>query len=223
MSSKLSFDESYELWLREQLSQEKNPRRRDLLQKGLSHSTVMFLRKIWFPVVGNFNDLYPEYEVRDLDNKYRYLDLAYMPGGAKCCIEIQDYSSHARDIEPHRFKDLCMKHSALVLDDWALLPVAYLSIRDDPNVCRKLVLSYIGKFVSLQDKTPASTKLNWAELEAVRYARRILRPFDTRELANHLSLGENRTRVVIRSLLDQKRLIVVSGNQRYRKYRLKFD
>jgi hypothetical protein len=38
------------------------------------------------------NDLSPEYEVRDLNNRYRYLDLAYMPGGVKGCIEIHDYS-----------------------------------------------------------------------------------------------------------------------------------
>jgi hypothetical protein len=58
--------------------------------------------------------------VRDLNNRFRYLDLAYMPGGEKGCIEIQDYRSHAIDIEIGRFEDLCMKQAMLTLDDWHL-------------------------------------------------------------------------------------------------------
>ncbi|MNN44633.1 hypothetical protein D3C81_1589320 [compost metagenome] len=96
------FDDVYLEWLERQIDEETNPRRRD------------FLRFIWYPTIGNFNDLYPEYEVRDFNNGFRYLDLAYRPGNAKGCIEIQ----------------------------------AYLSIREDPGVCKQLVLSFVGKFLS---------------------------------------------------------------------------
>jgi len=98
----LLFEEAYEKWLREQVEREGNPRRRELLRKGLSYGTTAFLRTIWYPAIGNLNDLHPEYEVRDLNNRYRYLDLAYMPGDVRGCIEIQDYRSHARDIESSR-------------------------------------------------------------------------------------------------------------------------
>jgi len=212
----LSFDEVYKSWLADMMEEEKNPRRRELLRKGLSHGTVTFLRTIWFPVIGNFNDLHPEYEIRDSDNKYRYLDLAYMPKGAKGCIEIQDYSSHARDIETNRFKDLCMKQALLAMEDWLFLPIAYLSIRDDPSVCKKLVLSFVGKFLSVN----VNSELTWAEAETVRFARRLMRPFEPRELSAHLLLSENRVRVMLRSLVAKNLLIVSSGVQRYRTYRL---
>ena len=79
--------------------------------------------------------MHAEYEVKDWNNRFRYLDLAYMPlGKTKGCIEIQGFGSHARDIEVSRFKDLCMKQALLVLDGWEFLPIAYLSIRDDPGV-----------------------------------------------------------------------------------------
>lgn len=214
---KSSFDEAFNAWQQADIALEENPRRRELLKNGLSYSTVAFLRNIWFPTIGNFNDLYPEYEVRDLDNKYRYLDLAYMPGGAKGCIEIQDYRSHARDIESERFKDLCMKQSALVLDDWIFLPIAYLSIRDDPAVCRKLILSFVGKFLSI-NINPTRNELNWAEAEALRFARRLIRPFEAIELSDHLKLSENRTRVILRSLISKGFLLVASGKQRYRTF-----
>lgn len=213
------FDEAYEHWIGKQITEELNPRRRELMMKGLSHSTVAFLRTIWFPVIGNLDNLYPEYEVRDLNNKYRYLDLAYMPGGAKGCIEIQDYRSHARDIETSRFKDLCMKQALLALEDWRFLPVAYLSIREDPGLCKQLVLSFVGKFLS----SSMATDLNWAEAETIRYARRLMRPFEPRELAAHLQLSENRTRVVLRSVVTKKLLIVASGTQRYRTFRLDWE
>ncbi|HEX7056891.1 MAG TPA: transcriptional regulator [Bacilli bacterium] len=210
------FDEVYENWLAAQISNEKNSRRRELLKKGLSHGTIEFLRSIWFPAIGNLDHLYPEYEVRDFNNRCRYLDLAYLPGGAKGCIEIQDYSSHARDIETARFKDLCMKQALLGLDDWLFLPVAYLSIRENPGVCKQLVLAFVGKFLSIH----VVAGLNWAEAETLRFARRLMRDFAPRELSAHLLLSEHRTRIVLRSLLRKNLLVVANGKQRYRTYRL---
>lgn len=211
------FEEVYDDWLGKQIDEEKSPRRRELLQRGLGHGTVDFLRSIWFPAIGSLDHLYPEYEVRDFNNGYRYLDLAFMPGGAKGCIEIHGYRSHARDVEVSRFKDLCMKQALLVLDDWYFLPIAYLSIRDDPGMCKQLVLSFVGKFLSID--TPS--ELSWAEAETLRFGRRLLRAFETRELAAHLHLSENRTRIVLRSLVNKKLLMVASGKQRYRTYWLR--
>jgi hypothetical protein len=116
--------------IQDNISKEGNHRRRELLKKGLGHGSVEFLRSVWFPVVGNFNHLYPEWEVRDFNNGYRYLDLAYVPGGVKGGIEIQGYGPHARDLDVSRFKDLCRRHCLLALDGWIFLPIAYLSIHD---------------------------------------------------------------------------------------------
>lgn len=210
------FKKIYDDWLSKQMADESNPRRRELLKRGLSHGTVSFLSSIWFPTIGNLNDLYPEYEVRDLNNRYRYLDLAYMPGGSKGCIEIHDYRSHARDVDTGRFKDLCMKQAMLVLDDWAFLPIAYLSIKEDPSICKKLVLSFVGKFSSM----PVPSSLDWIEAETIRYARRILRSFTSRELALHLQRSETHSRRILQKLTDKNILTVVDEKQRYRKWQL---
>ncbi|MGM0879908.1 MAG: transcriptional regulator [Bacillota bacterium] len=210
------FDDVYGRWLSNQIAEEKNPRRRELLHKGLGYGTVAYLRSIWFPIIGNLDHLYPEYEVRDMSNGCRYLDLAYMPGGAKGCIEIQDYRTHARDIETGRFKDLCLKQALLSLDDWMFLPIAYLSIRDDPGVCKQLTLAFVGKFLS----TVMPYELNWAEAETLRFARRVVRPFTPRDLSAHLRLSERHTRENLRVLVNKKLLVVASGDQRYRTYKL---
>ncbi len=100
-----------------------------------------------------------------------------------------------------------MKQALLALDDWLFLPIAYLSIIDDPGVCKQLVLS---------GSVPA--ELHWAEAETLRFAGRLLRPFTPAELARHLNITENRTRAALRSLVEKRMLEVASGNQRYRTY-----
>jgi hypothetical protein len=151
-----SFDQKYEEWLQMNIMQEANPRRRGLIEKGLGHGTVEFLRTIWYPTVRNFDHLYPEWEVRDFGG-YRYVDLAYRPGGMNGAIEIQGYGSHARDLDVNRFKDLCWRHSLMALDCWILLPVAYLSIKDEPWRCQQLILAFIGIFLS----TEVSSEVNF--------------------------------------------------------------
>jgi len=211
-----AFDEVYERWLSNQIANEKNPRRRERLEKGLSYGTVLYLRSIWFPAIGNLDHLYPEYEVRDLNNGCRYLDLAYMPSDSKGCIEIQDYRTHARDIEIARFKDLCLKQALLSLDGWLFLPIAFLSIRDDPSICKQLTLAFVGKFLSVGIRS----ELNWAEAETLRFARSLVRPFTPRELSSHLRLTERRTREHLHQLVNKQLIVVASGNQRYRTFKL---
>ncbi len=208
----------YAKWMQEQINEAKNPRRRELLKKGLGHGTIEFLRLIWFPVMGNFDHLHPEYEIRDLHSQIRYLDLVYMPDGVKGCIEIHGYRSHARDIEVIRFKDLCMKQALLVLDDWHFFSIAYLSIRDEPELCKQLVLSFVGKFLS----TNASSHLTWAKTESLRFSRRLMRPFTPSELAAHLQYSEQHSRIILRSLVKKQKLIVASGKQWYPTYRLPY-
>ncbi|WP_055108744.1 hypothetical protein [Paenibacillus ihumii] len=211
------FEEEYEKWLMNQISEEKNHRRRELLEKGLGHGTIAFLRSIWFPAVGNLNNLYPEWEVRDFHSGYRYLDLAYMPGNSKGGIEIQGYGPHARDLDVRRFKDLCRRHCLLALDGWVFLPIAYLSIQDEPEECQQLVLSFIGRFIS----TDVPSHLPWLEAETMRFARRLLRPFTPIELAHHLRISDRHARRILQRMLDMNILAIASGNQRGRSYKLK--
>lgn len=212
-----NFDEKYEEWMQANIEAADNVRRRELLEKGLGHGSVEFLRLIWFPLFKNFDHLYPEWEVRDFHNGYRYVDLAYMPGGVKGGIEIQGYGPHARDLDVRRFKDLCWRQCLLALDSWVFLPIPYLSIKDEPELCRQLVLSLIGRFVSLE--TPVA--LCGLEGEVVRFARRLLRPFTPQELAHHLGVTDRYARNLLHKLVDSQHLQVTNGNLRNRRYCLR--
>lgn len=211
------FEQKYEEWLAQQISDEKNTRRRELLKKGLGHGTVQFLQHIWFPVVGHFDHLYPEWEVRDFNNGFRYIDVAYLPGNAKGGIEIQGYKSHARDLNVSRFKDLCWRHCLLALDGWVFLPLPYLSFEEEPEQCRQLVLSFIGKFIS----SDIPGELSWLEAETLRLARRLWRPFTPAELAEHLRVSPKHARHILHRLVGADLLTVASGQTRIRTYKLR--
>ncbi|MBB5173148.1 transcriptional regulator [Texcoconibacillus texcoconensis] len=211
------FEQAYEEWLQKNLLEENNHRRQEILRKGLGHGTVEFLRYIWFPTIGHFDHLYPEWEVRDFNNGYRYLDLAYMPFGAKGGIEIQGYGPHARDLDVRRFKDLCWRHSLLALDGWTFLPVAYLSIKDEPKQCQQLILSFIGKFTS----SDVPSQLSSSEAEVIRLCRRLLRPITPLEVAHHLRISDRHARRILHKLVDIQVLQVVSGKERVRTYQLR--
>lgn len=211
------FNQQYEEWMHSNLAAERNPRRTELLQKGLGHGTVEFLRSVWFPAVGNFSHLFPEWEVRDFGNGYRYLDLAYMPAGAKGGIEIQGFGPHARDLDVRRFKDLCRRHCLLSLDGWTFLPVAYPSIVDEPKQCQQLVLAFIGKFIA----SDVPSTLSWLEAETVRFSRRLLRPFTPLELAGHLRICDRQARRILHNLVDLQILYIASGQERVRTYKLR--
>lgn len=211
------FEQKYREWLSEKISEEKNHRRREILERGLGHGTVEFLRRIWFPAVGNFDYLYPEWEVRDFNNGHRYLDLAYRPEDSKGCIEIQGYGPHARDLDVRRFKDLCWRQSLLALDGWTILTIAYLSIHDEPKQCQQLVLAFIGKFTAID--TPS--QLSWFEAEVLRFGRRDLRPFAPREIATHLKISDRHARRILHNLVNLEHICVASGNKRARTYRLR--
>ena len=215
--SVLRFEQKFEEWMEDNISNEKSHRRREILERGLGHGTIEFLRLVWFPTVGNFDQLYPEWEVRDFNNGYRYLDLAYMPGGAKGGIEIQGFGPHARDLDVRRFKDLCWRHSLLALDGWTFLPIAYLSIKDEPQRCQQLILAFIGKFIS----TDVESQLPWLEAEAVRFARRLMRPITPLEFANHLGISDRHTRRILHKLVDLQIITVASGKERARSYKIK--
>lgn len=126
-------------------------------------------------------------------------------------------ASKFRDLDVKRFKDLCMRHSLLALDGWTFLPVAYLSIQEEPEQCRQLVLSFVGKFLS----TDISADLDWAEAEILRFARRLLRPFTKSELTTHLRLSDRHIRRILHGLVEKQLLTVVGGRQRYRTFQMK--
>lgn len=211
------FQAAYEEWMHRQITEEKNPRRRERLNRGLGPGELTLLKNAWYPAIGHFDHLHAEWEVMDANHRYRYIDFAYLPGGhAKGAIEAMGYGPHARDMSIGQFKDQCVRHALLSLDDWIVLPMAFPALMDEPKFCRQLILAFVGKFQS----TALSTELNWLEAETERFARRLLRPFTPKELADHLRVSTKYARMILHRLVARNRLRIASGRLRHRTYML---
>ncbi|WMT40631.1 hypothetical protein RE628_26385 [Paenibacillus sp. D2_2] len=111
---------------------------------------------------------------------------------------------------------MCKKQAYLVLDDWLFLPVAYLSIEEEPEVIQQMTLSFVGKFVSLS----TSPSLSWIEAEALRFARGSIRPFRSEELAMYLNRSDRQVRRILDKLVKMDVLLVHNGQQRYCTYQV---
>lgn len=57
-----TIDVRIEEWMYTQIKEEANPRRREILKKGLGHGILEFLKTIWYPTAGSLEHLYPEWE-----------------------------------------------------------------------------------------------------------------------------------------------------------------
>ncbi|WP_335926273.1 hypothetical protein [Paenibacillus lutimineralis] len=122
-----------------------------------------------------------------------------------------------REILKHGGSEICARKQAyLVLDDWLFLPVAYLSIEEEPEVIQQMALSFVGKFVSLS----TSPSLSWIDEEALRFARRVIRPFRSEELALHLNRSDRQARRILDKLVKMEVLLIHNGQQRYCTYQL---
>lgn len=62
----------------------------------------MFVESIWWPLVGHFQNLHPEYEMLDWRGRSYFVDFMWVLGSLRFAIEIMDYGSHGKDRTKYR-------------------------------------------------------------------------------------------------------------------------
>ncbi|MCI3922654.1 transcriptional regulator [Paenibacillus sp. TRM 82003] len=206
----MGFREDFEAFFKKQVEESTGARRERLLGKGIGKAELLFLEKVWYPAIGHFEHLQLEWPVRDYKDKIRFIDLAYMPPGVKGAFEIMGFGPHARDVSRWRFKDLTMRHYYLALDGFAVLPVAYDWIVENPRLCQQAVLAFVGRYVA-DPAGPPKAELDWLELEVLRYARRSLRSFTSADIVAHTGCSVRRVRAALHSLAAQGLLQPAGG------------
>lgn len=75
----------YDRWMSDQLKGS-GGERAARLRKGLGRGSETFLKNVWWPAFGSFEGLFPEFELRDYKDGWRYLDFAYLAGGYRVCL-----------------------------------------------------------------------------------------------------------------------------------------
>lgn len=98
----MTFEEAYELFIRDHLAS-RTGERRGRLERGHFHAESLFLRNVWWSLRESFQDLHPEYEVLDWRGSSYFVDLAWLPGFVKLLIEIKGFGSHVRNMDRQKY------------------------------------------------------------------------------------------------------------------------
>lgn len=184
----MAFEDAHEEWLKFHLKQ-RTGERKDRLKRGHSYGETLFLQKIWWPIVGSFNDLHPEYEVADWRGTRFFVDLMLCVGDVRIAFEIKGYGPHVEQADRTRYRRELNRELFLQAFGVKVVSVAVDELEQNADLVKSfvkmIILPYMGRregIVSLESRM---------ESEIIRLSiinGKVIRPID---VVNHLELCQN--------------------------------
>ncbi|MDF2927492.1 MAG: hypothetical protein K0R57_6406 [Paenibacillaceae bacterium] len=187
------------------------------LKEGLGHAEKLFLEQVWWPVMGHFDGLVPEYEVSDFKDGSRYLDFAFLRPPYRICIEIDGYGPHLRDLSRWQHADQLHRQNDLVMDGWLIFRFAYTEVKEKPRSCQQMIQRIMGRWYGSQLQLP---QFKLKESEIIRHLVQRGSEITSAEVMQRLKVSDRSARDLLHSLAAQKIILPVSGKQRVRRYKL---
>jgi len=209
------FESHYAQWMEEQRKTRTGEALRRL-NEGHGHNEKLFADKIWYPAIGNFAFLHAEYEVGSHWGSSFYLDFAYIRPPYLLQWEIDDFSSHAKNMTRREFVYERDRQNHMVIDDWKVFRIPLDVINDHPRRYQQFVLQVIGKLYGSERST--GPVLSLKQREIMRLAIRLQRPFTPMEVCVQLGIGNRSARDLLHQLVRLGLLDVAFGNVRARSY-----
>jgi len=214
----MDFDTAYEAFMTKHRRLRRGRRLRRLID-GHGYLEKLILQNIWWPAIGHFDDLHPEYEVRDFRDGTRFLDYAWLPGPLKLNVEGDGRESHGTKASKEDFSDDRIRQNHLVIDDWKVLRFSHDSVKEQPRMCQQILQQFMGKYFGTLSKM--SLNLTLEEREILRLAYRLrgeVRPADVCQL---LRIEQQTARKWLRGLREKRLLEPVGpGDRRIARYRV---
>jgi hypothetical protein len=170
---------------------------------------------VWWPAIGHFNSLYPEYELNDYKDGYRYLDFAYIRPPFRIDIEIDGYHSHAKNIDRWKFADNLLRQNYLMLDGWKVIRFAKDHVENQPRLCQQMIQQMVGRWFGEQQQ---KSNLTSDERDIIRIAAQLGRAITAKDIRKQRPFGENYTRKLLHGLLKSGLLASVGEKERIHSY-----
>lgn len=217
----MDFPTAYERFIGRNRVENSSPERRQMLEKGLGFAELAFLENVWWPLLGNFDYLHPEYEVTDYNGGSRFIDFAYLRGKIKLAIEIDGFSTHAKQLNRGTFAYRLRRQNVLVVDGWDVLRFPFDDVSDSPRRCQQTIQQYLGsRFADNRAEFHSDYALTPADREVVRLARGLPAPLAPADVQRHLRTSRTTAYRRLRKLVDLGLLAPASGKERIRTYEL---
>ncbi|WP_083676527.1 DNA-binding response regulator [Paenibacillus sp. FSL H8-0548] len=219
----LLVEQAYKNWIitHIELREADSERRRRLVDRD-DHGEQLFATLIWWPILGSFEHLHPEYEVNDYRDGSRFLDFTYIRSPHQISIEIDGYGPHQKHASRRKFSDDRFRQNQLILDDWIVVRFSYDDIRERPRQCQQFIQQLLGKLYGIGRVDALELQLSATARELLRWAKRLEREatFGPKDVEKQLRISHCTALKYLQLLLQHKLIEQASGKQRIRSYRL---
>lgn len=208
----MAFEQAHEQWLSYHLKHRKGERL-DALKRGHGYGNQLFVKQVWWPLVGHLEGLHPEYEVRDWRGRSYFIDLLWQVGASRIAFEIMDFGSHGQDRTKYRM-DL-NRGLFLQSQDCIVLYISLDELKENPSFIISTLRTILFPYLSTARSAVISVERAYSKIErelmrlAIRQ-HRIIRPSAA---ARDLELHASTVIKYCRMLVDKGKLRPVArGN-----------
>jgi hypothetical protein len=178
------------------------------------------VEQIWWPLVGHFHGLHPEYEVKDWRGKSYFIDFVWIVGALRIALEIMDFGSHGTDRTKYRM-DL-NRGLFLQSQEYTIFYLSLDELKENPSFILSALRNVLSSCLTAASGTNRTADKSYTKIErdlmraAIRH-NRILRPA---EAAKELELHSMTVIKYCRLLVDKGKFRAVTrgASQRITSY-----
>lgn len=195
----MDFEKAHEVWLNSHLRR-RSGERKGRLERGHQHGEELFLRQVWWPILGNLENLHPEYEVMDWRGRSYFADFAWIIGELKMIIEIKGFGPHVRDMDRKRYCHELNRETFLQAMGYRVISFAYDDVADRPELCMTLLRMILSRYHAVVESNDLAVR---AEREVIRLAFQLARPIRPKDIETQLHLNHRTAVRVLQGLCAQ--------------------
>jgi hypothetical protein len=185
----------------------------------IKHTTDFLSQNVWWPLMGSFEHLHPEYEVYDWNRKSQFLDFAFVVANAKFGIEIDGFQSHIKDMDREKHSYALNRDNFLTGIGWKMLHFSFDDVQRRPDIAQMLLQLALAPYL-IRSQVNLAPTLHAHEREVLRPAwslGRSIRPIDVK---NALQINFRTARNRLQALAAKGLLEPLSTGNGVRRYRL---
>ncbi|QGQ98579.1 DUF559 domain-containing protein [Paenibacillus psychroresistens] len=206
----MTFEKAHDLFINNHLVN-RTGERRGRLERGHQHGDQLFLRNVWWPSQGNFDQLHPEYEVLDWRGRSYVADFVWLQGFVKLLIEIKGFATHVRDMDRFKYCNELNRETFLHAMGFQVISFAYDDVEQRPELCISLLRMVLSRYQP--SKTPVSRAM-FAEKEIIRFAIVHVEPIRPKDVEMHFKVDHKTAVLMLQKLCAKGWLIpALRGNE----------
>lgn len=213
----MSFQVEHDRWIKWHLTKREGERK-DALKRGHGYGNILFAEKVWWPLMGHFIGLHPEYEVKDWRGRAYYTDFMWKIGEYCFVFEIMDYGSHGQDRSKYR-KDL-NRGLYLQSQGFHYMEISLDELKENALFITTMLRGILAPFLSASTGHEGDVlrKFGKVERQLMRLAIRCNRVIRPVEAARELELNKETVIKYCRLLVDKGKLRAVPSGATGRVY-----